>query len=134
MRLGKEDITEFIKQLEYRGLLGIKLDTYKEAWEERNRINTELRIVGVKNSYSSSINGELLVYWLVNKFGNRGGKTLAFSYADIFEPQGIVHMQEPTDDWVDPANEDKLNAIREEILKRKEQDKNAKLNDILSRI
>lgn len=106
------------------GAIKVEMDSYEEAWLLRNQVNSELRRVGIKEQYTSSVVGSTLVAWEVEMFGKKGSRHLvmeALGATNITSKLKVVEGEKErpdTDKVFEEVREERVLDIIDKIGKR----------------
>lgn len=108
-----------ISELTSVGAVKLEAEGYSAAWLLRNRINNELRRLGIKAEYTSAVVDNTVIIWKVEMFGGKGSKQLVMEALDTFSAAYIYKRgAEPTVDKVfEEVKEERKQAADEELAK-----------------
>jgi hypothetical protein len=116
------NLTLAIDELTTVGAVKLEAESYSTAWLLRNRINNELRRLGVKGEYTSAVIDNTIVVWRKEMFGGKGSKQLVMEALDTFSatyPQGQVPL---------------VDAVFEEVKKERQDEADGKLARMIERM
>lgn len=137
----KFNVDNIVNEIRNKSALKMNLDSYQEAWNLRSLINMRLRTETIKEYFSSSIVGTILVYWRIDKYGNRAGKTIAYTEAEEYISEDMVTKSlkdefriDDNEPWVEPDNKELLEQLANDIKAKKKLNDESRLNELLNKL
>lgn len=114
-----------IDELTTVGAVKLEAESYSAAWLLRNRINNELRRLGIKEEYTSAVVDIIVIVWKVEMFGGKGSKQLVL---EALEPLKGAPIGQHADFTV---YDDK---VFDEVKKERKQEADDKLDKMIERM
>lgn len=119
-------LTSAVDELTKAGAVKLEAKSYSAAWLLRNRINNELRRLGVKEIYTSAVIDRTVIVWKVEMFGGKGSKQLVMEALDTFTTNFAPSS------W--PADMKAVDAVFEEVKKERQEEADGKLARMIDRM